>query len=430
MIRIQRVEPDSIAADLELPVGLAILSINGRAIRDGLDLLFYQADESLSIEAETLGGEPLLLEIEKPEDEPLGIVPEPDKIRRCTNACPFCFVKGNPSLEKLRPGLYIKDDDFRLSFLFGHYITLTNLRDEDWDRIFEQRLSPLYVSVHATDPDARLAMLKNPRSAMIGHDLDRLAAGGIRVHAQVVLCPGVNDGPILSRTIEDLYGRGDAIRSLSIVPVGLTSYNADRGVRPLTPAECTAAIERIDAARDRASRERESRWCYAADEIYLQAGLEPPGSAYFDDQELESNGVGAISMLTDRVRGALPRLPRLADQRIVVVTGRSMGPTMTRLMEEVRAATGARIETAAVSNTLYGPMVTTAGLLPGSDHLAALAPYRDFDAALISRHALDDREMFLDDMSLGELRAALAGLTIVPSWDVVDALPDLAAIAA
>lgn len=422
MIRIQRIEPDSIAEELALPVGLAVLSINGQPIRDGLDLLFYQADEQLVIEAETSDGESLVLEIEKPVDEPLGIVPEPDKIRRCTNACPFCFVKGNPRLEKLRPGLYIKDDDYRLSFLYGHYITLTNLRPDDWDRIFEQRLSPLYVSVHATDPAARLAMLKNPRSAAINEDLDRLAAGGILVHAQVVLCPEVNDGEILHHTMSSLYGRGGSIRSLSIVPVGLTAYNDDRGIRGLTREECASTIEAVDRARAGALAERGYGWCYAADELYLQAGLETPGASYFDERDLASNGVGAISVLTDRVAAGLDRLPRLAGRRIVAVTGRSMGPSLSALMKDVAAATGSEVETAVTANTLYGPMVTTAGLLPGEDHLTALEPYRDYDLALISAHALNDHDLFLDDMSLGDLTAALGGLRIEPSYDVIDVL--------
>jgi len=285
--------------------------------------------------AEQQTGERFLFEIEKPADEPLGIVPEPDKIRRCTNACPFCFVKGNPKLDKLRAPLYVKDDDYRLSFLHGHYITLTNLRPDDWDRIFEQRLSPLYVSVHSTDSAVRLRMLKNPRSANIGQDLDRLAGGRIVVHAQVVLCPEVNDGEHLTRTIEDLYRRGEAIRSLSIVPVGLTSWNAAMGGRTLEPAECRAALNAVDAIRERALSERGQGWCYAADELYLQAGLEPPGAGYFDDQELESNGVGAISTLTDRVTGQLEALGPLEGYRVVAVTGTSMGPTMTRLAGRV-----------------------------------------------------------------------------------------------
>ncbi len=422
MIRIAHIEPGSIADDLGLPVGLAILSINGQPVRDGLDLLFRQADEELVVETETAAGERLVYEIEKPPDEPLGIVPEPDKIRRCTNACPFCFVKGNPKLDKLRAGLYVKDDDYRLSFLFGHYVTLTNLRPDDWERIFSQRLSPLYVSVHATDPEVRLAMLKNPRSAGIERDLDRLARGGIVVHAQVVLCPGVNDGRVLTRTIDDLYARGEAIRSLSVVPVGLTSYNADRGVRALTAEECRVTLADIDRARARALEERGTGWCYAADEIFLQAGLELPGREYFDDQDLESNGVGAISSLVERVRTGLSRLPDLGGTRVVAVTGTSMGPSLERLARDIARRTGATVDTAITPNTLYGPGVTTAGLLSGEDHARALEPYRHFDVALVSAHALDDRERFIDDVTLEDLRRRCGGLRVEPSYDLIDVL--------
>ncbi len=425
MIRVASVKPGSIAADLELPAGLAVLEINGKPIRDSLDLLFHQAEPALRVLAERQTGERLLFEIEKPADEPLGIVPEPDKIRRCTNACPFCFVKGNPKLDKLRAPLYVKDDDYRLSFLHGHYITLTNLRPDDWDRIFEQRLSPLYVSVHSTDPAVRLRMLKNPRSANIGQDLDRLAEGRIVVHAQIVLCPEVNDGRHLTRTIEDLYRRGEAIRSLSIVPVGLTSWNAALGGRTLEPAECRAALDAVDAIRERALPERGQGWCYAADELYLQAGLEPPGAGYFDDHELESNGVGAISTLTDRVTGQLEALGPLEGCRVVAVTGTSMGPTMTRLADRVARRTGAEVSTLAVENTLYGPMVTTAGLLPGADHRNALLDAGDFDVALFSAQALNDGDIFLDDVSLSELRAGFPGRRVEPSHDLVDVLSRL-----
>jgi len=425
MIRVASVKPGSIAADLELPAGLAVLEINGKPIRDSLDLLFHQAEPALRVLAERQTGERLLFEIEKPADEPLGIVPEPDKIRRCTNACPFCFVKGNPKLDKLRAPLYVKDDDYRLSFLHGHYITLTNLRPDDWDRIFEQRLSPLYVSVHSTDPAVRLRMLKNPRSANIGQDLDRLAEGRIVVHAQIVLCPEVNDGRHLTRTIEDLYRRGEGIRSLSIVPVGLTSWNAALGGRTLEPAECRAALDAVDAIRERALPERGQGWCYAADELYLQAGLEPPGAGYFDDHELESNGVGAISTLTDRVTGQLEALGPLEGCRVVAVTGTSMGPTMTRLADRVARRTGAEVSTLAVENTLYGPMVTTAGLLPGADHRNALLDAGDFDVALFSAQALNDGDIFLDDVSLSELRAGFPGRRVEPPHDLVDVLSRL-----
>ncbi len=424
MIRIASIQPGTIAAELDLPVGLALFEINGHPIRDGLDLVFYQAEEALIISAEDPEGEALILEIEKDADQPLGLVPEPDKIRRCTNACPFCFVKGNPKLEKLRAGLYIKDDDYRLSFLYGHYITLTNLRPDDWDRIFEQRLTPLYVSVHATDPDVRLAMLKNPRSAQINADLDRLAAGGILVHAQVVLCPEVNDGETLIQTMDELYARGDHIRSLSIVPVGLTSHNEARGGRGLTREECVDTIEAVDRIRGRAVVDRGTGWCYAADELYLQAGLEPPGADYFDDNELESNGVGAISHLSARVRAGLGKLPRLDGKRIVAVTGASMGPTMQRLTAELSEATGANVETLVAPNTLYGPMVTTAGLLPGIDYATALDGAGAFDVALFSAQALNDGQLFLDDMSLSELVDRYPESRILPSQDLIDVLSE------
>lgn len=422
MIRVQSVRPDSIAEEIGVEPGTTLLTINSHEIRDSLDLMFYEADPELIVEAAESDGRPVVYDIRKDPNLVLGIVPEPDKVRRCTNACPFCFVKGNPKAEKLRANLYIKDDDYRLSFMFGHYVTLTNLREEDWERIFEQRLSPLYVSVHATDPDARLKMLVNPHSAKINDHLDRLAEGGIEIHAQIVLCPDVNDGEILERTIEDLYARGEDVLSLSVVPVGLTNFNADRGIRPLTAAECRAAIEMIDEARERARSERGTAWCYAADELFLQAEVDVPGADYFDDQELMANGVGAISILRDRVREDLEGLPRLEGRRIVLVTGTSMSRHLEELAGEIAAAIGARVDTAPVVNGLYGPMVTTAGLLGGADHLRALEPYRDYDLALFSRTALNDDELFLDDMRLEDLQAELPELEICPSDHITETL--------
>lgn len=422
MIRIASIEPDSIADELNLPVGLTVLEINGHPIQDSLDLIFYQAEERVLVTAEQSGGEPLILEIDKSPDEPLGIIPEPDKIRRCTNACSFCFVKGNPKADKLRDSLYIKDDDYRLSFLHGHYITLTNLRSNDWDRIFEQRLSPLYVSVHATQPDVRLSMLKNPRSAFINEDLDRLREGGVVVHAQVVLCPEVNDGPILLRTMENLYSRGDDIQTLSIVPVGLTAYNHDRGGRNLTRDECLLALDSIELIRKRALDERGVGWCYAADELFLQAGLEPPGSDYFDDDDLESNGVGAISWISERVREGLDGLPLRPGVRIAAVTGKSMAETLKRLIADIEVATEARFQTVVLENSLYGPSVTSAGLLSGADHANGLERAEPFDLALFSALALNEHGKFLDDLTLTELRSQFPDRRIEPSYDLIDTL--------
>lgn len=423
MIRVAEVRRRSIAEELGIQPGTRLLRLNGNELRDSVDLQFYQARSTVELEAELPDGQPVIYDIEKGPDDSLGIIPEPDKIRRCTNACPFCFVHGNPKQDKLRRSLYVKDDDYRLSFLYGHYVTLTNLREEDWERIVEQRLSPLFVSVHATDPEVRLSILKNPRSADINEHLDRLQKGRIRFHTQVVLCPGVNDGAVLRRTIDDLYARGAAVPSLSVVPVGLTSYNEDSGIRSLRPGECRAALDLVERARRRARSDgRDTAWCYASDDLFLQAGLEPPGPDYFDDGALTANGVGAISELRTRVRGALDGLPELRGRQIALVTGTAMESTLEELAGEIAAATGARVETAGVENSLYGPQVTSAALLPGRDVLRALRPFRGFDRAFFTEKALNDSDLFLDDVSLEELRDALPDLEICPSRHVTDAL--------
>lgn len=422
MVRVARVRRNSIGADLEIPPGAALISINRRDLRDSLDLRFYEADAEILLAVRLPSGQSVEYDIEKHPDETLGLIPEIDKVRRCTNACPFCFVKGNPKATRLRQPLYVKDDDYRLSFMFGHYVTLTNLRDDDWERIFEQRLSPLYVSVHATDPDARLRMLINPGAALIDEHLDRLAAGAIRVHAQVVLCPELNAGQILERTIGDLYSRGDDVLSLSIVPVGLTNFNLDRGVRPLTPEECVDSLAMVDAIRRRAIEERGRAWCYAADEMFLQADLALPDPGYFDDHELVANGVGAVSALTSAIRSDLVDLPSLRGKSIVLVTGTSMRPHLASLAGEIAGSTGASVTTVAAPNSIYGPMVTTAGLLAGADHARALEPFRDFDLALFSRSALNDQDLFLDDLSLSDLRQGMPELRICPSEHVTDTL--------
>lgn len=423
MIRVAEVRPGSIADELGVPEGTALLRLNGHELRDALDLQFYQAEARVELEAELPDGEAVVFDIEKGPDDSIGLVPEPDKVRRCTNACPFCFIHGNPKKDKLRKSLYVKDDDYRLSFMYGHYVTLTNLREEDWERIFRQRLSPLFVSVHATDPEVRLSILKNPRSTEIREHLDRLQEGGIRFHTQVVLCPGVNDGEVLQRTIDDLFARGPDVLSLSVVPVGLTRFNAGDGMRRLTEEEADGALEQVRDARARARREgRDTAWCYAADDLFLQAGREPPGPEYFDDGALTANGVGAISQLRTRVRDDLGALPDLRHRRVVLLTGKGMGPTLEELSGEIASASGARVAVVALENSLYGPGVTSAALLPGRDHVRGLQGYSDWDLALFTSDAVNSDGYFLDDLSLGELNDEYPELDVCPSRHVTDAL--------
>jgi NifB/MoaA-like Fe-S oxidoreductase len=238
----------------------------------------------------------------------------------------------------------------------------------------------------------------------------------------VVLCPGINDGEILNRTIEDLYGRGEWILSLSVVPVGLTNYNHDRGGRQLSETESARALTQIDGIRARALDERGHGWCYAADELFLQAGAAVPRSRYYDDRELVGNGVGAMAELGDLIRADLPRLGGLDGCKLLLLTGTSMGPYLDVLGTEIAEASGARVDTIAIQNSLYGPLVTTAGLLAGRDYVEAARSRADADTVIFSRLALNAENLFLDDMSLAELQAALPDVDIWPSEHVTDVL--------
>src|SRR5688500_13774398 len=259
MVRIAEIVPDSIASDLQLQIGSRVVRINGELVRDAIDYRFLEVDGTLELEVAEPGcDESVIYEIEKDAGETLGIVPAADPVRQCANKCVFCFIDGNPA--DARKSLHLKDDDFRLSFTYGSYVTLTNLGPKGFERLIEQRLSPLYVSVHATEPELRMRLLGVERGGDIMEQLRTLADAGIDVHTQVVLCPEWNDGVHLQRTIDELWSIGPAVLSLSIVPVGLTQYNLNRPVRLLTAAEATIALDQVDAARARALRERGTGW--------------------------------------------------------------------------------------------------------------------------------------------------------------------------
>ncbi|HEX9109077.1 MAG TPA: hypothetical protein VF832_17645, partial [Longimicrobiales bacterium] len=247
MVRIAQILPGSIAEALSLDVGSRILRINGAPVRDVVDFRFLEADAALEVEvAPAAGGESVVYEIEKEPDEALGIVPAADVVRQCANKCVFCFVDGNP--DGARQTLHLKDDDFRLSFTYGSYVTLTNLGPKGFDRLMEQRLSPLYVSVHATEPAVRERLLGVEYGGDIMDRLRRLLDAGLDVHTQVVLCPEWNDGAHLDRTLDNLWSLGPGVLSISVVPVGLTKYNLGRPVRLLTPAEAARAVDQVERA--------------------------------------------------------------------------------------------------------------------------------------------------------------------------------------
>src|SRR5919112_1246750 len=306
MIRVSAVHPESIAAELGLQPGTELLAVNGLVLEDFLDWEFLTAEEEFLLHVRQPDGEEIEFDIERPLTEPLGVALEPPRIRRCANRCDFCFVDGLPS--GLREVLYIRDDDYRLSFRYGNFATLTNLKPHDVQRIIEYRLSPLYVSVHATDPVVRRFLLRNPTAPDILPQLRRFADHGIEFHTQVVMSPGVNDGAVLRQTLDELYAFGPAILGCSVVPVGLTEFSKHHLVREPTAQECRAAIELIEARSSVARRERGKHWAYGADELYLRAGVELPPAEIYDDFDQVENGVGSVRWLQRRIAADADRL--------------------------------------------------------------------------------------------------------------------------
>jgi len=405
MVRIAEILPDSIADELHLRIGSRIVRINGEPVRDTIDLRFMEAEGRMELEVHDTAGGAVIYEIDKDDGEGLGVVPAPDPVRECANKCVFCFIDGNPP--DVRDSLHLRDDDFRLSFTYGSYVTLTNLGPRGFQRLIDQKLSPLYVSVHATEPEVRMRLLGVPRGGDIVERLTRLVEADISVHTQVVLCPGWNDGDHLERTIRDLWALGPDVLSLSVVPVGLTRYNLGRPVRLLRPEEARTAIGQLATARARARTERGIGWAYAADELYLLAGEPLPSGDYYDDWPLTENGVGAVRTFMDDAEVLMRAAPDLSGRRIGVITGTRMGQVMTPLMERLSAATRATFVVLPVENRLFGSTVTTAGLLPGADIQATIAVAEAgarLDTVLLPAEALNDDALFIDSLPLEDLR--------------------------
>lgn len=420
MVRIAEIEAGSIADELNLEIGSRVVRINGERVRDGIDLTFLLSETELELEMVGSDGETVVYEIEREPGDPIGIVPAPDTIRECANKCVFCFIDGNP--KDARPTLWLRDDDFRLSFTYGSYVTLTNLGPKGLARLVEQRISPLYVSVHATEPEVRERLLVNQRAGLIMDQLRELIEGGLEIHSQIVLCPEWNDGPHLDRTIADLWAFGPAIRSLSVVPVGLTKYNLDRPVRLLTSSEAGAAIDRVEEARAVALASRGVGWCYAADEMYLIAGRELPDRPYYDDGALYENGVGAIRRFLDGFDEGLGGLPRFEGRRLRLVTGGSMAPFLRGIEGRLERATGADVEVVRVENRYFGPSVTIAGLLGGEDILHALGDGRPDDLVVLPAEAFNGDDAFIDNLPFTEFARRAGPVEIRRGFEITEAL--------
>ncbi len=400
---IASIQENSIAAELGWRPGDALISINGHRLRDVIDYRFYGAEEWLSVVLER-AGERFVYEIERHYDEDLGVEfsqPLFDGLRRCTNRCQFCFIDGLPP--GLRPSLYIKDDDYRYSFLLGNFVTLTNLTEEDWERLAEQRLSPLYVSVHASDAALRRRLLGRETPNLL-EQLQRLGEMGLQVHAQIVLVPGLNDGLALERTVSDLGALYPTVQSISVVPVGLTRYH--RGpCRVYTSPEAIPIVEQI------AAWQRQFRSChglnlvYASDEWYLLAGQDlPPADDYDGFPQLE-NGVGLTRSFLDEWRAASSQqqvTPQIQGKKITLVCGELIAPIMRQLTASFA------VEVLPVVNEFFGPTVTVSGLLTGQDVVGALQSPPPGGLVLLPRAMFEaSGQMTLDDLTLPDIANVL-----------------------
>jgi len=419
MVKVSRIDKDSIADELGIVAGTELISVNGRPLADFLDWEFLTADEELVIEARQPDGEEIVYELERLDGEPLGVSLQPPTVRRCANRCEFCFIEGLPA--GLRKPLYIRDDDYRLSFAYGNFATLSNVKERDIERILEYRLSPLYVSVHATNHEARKVLLNNQRVPDIKAQLSRLAAGGIQFHTQMVVVPGLNDGEVLEESLTDLWNMGDAALSAAVVPVGITQFSHLYTGKTMDRRTAGAILDQVERWGKRAKRERGETWVSGSDELYMLAGRELPGPEHYGEFAQIENGVGAVTALRMRVAAGLDRVGRREGQRIGVVTGSAMAPLMAPLLDQLTDVSGATFELIVAENSLFGPTITTAGLLVGRDIMSALANRHDLDIALIPAETINEDSVFLDDFTLDAVRGSLP-MPIFPSYDFIDVL--------
>ncbi len=410
-LTVARVKPGSIAEEIGIGQGDRLIAVNDTPVRDLIDYRFLEADEDISLELKKADGEEWILELEKDCDQDLGLEFEGagfGRTTRCSNHCIFCFVDQMPP--GLRKTLYVKDDDYRLSFWSGNFITLTNVTGKEMQRIVSMRLSPLYISVHSTNPELRRRMLGNSRAGLIMEQLQELAAAGIEMHTQVVACPGLNDGRELARTVEDLSGLWPEVRSLAVVPVGLTRFRQScYPLRGYTRAEARRLLRWLRARQEESLRTRGNPFVFASDEFYLLSGEEiPPVERYAGFPQLE-NGVGLTRLFLEEWEEARVRLFRKRiEKKITLVTGvlgkQFLGPVAAAL----NRVEGLQATLKVVRNDFFGENVTVAGLITGADLVSRILPSETGDLLVLPAVSLKkDEPVFLDGISLPELSRRL-----------------------
>jgi len=429
MVRVEKVLPDSPIGAGRVAPGDQLVTINGVEMRDLLDVRFAAAEAELDLEFLRPGGEQLRLSVRKHPDADIGLEFEPMKIRSCNNKCDFCFVFQQPK-KTMRRELYIMDDDFRYSFLYGNFVTLTNINEDDVNRIIEQKLSPLYISVHCTDDAVRRDFLRSHNAWPIMPLLQRLAAAGIRMHTQVVLVPDFNDGRYLEQTIDDLAGLYPMVESLGVVPVGLTRYRMD--LPNVKSVSRTYARKAVRYLRERTVAFRRSLGCgfvYTADEFLILAGEPFPRAPYYDDFPQLENGIGMARQALDHFARARRTLPARVHQPLTLhwVTGRSAATFLIpRVLEPLARIEGLTVKPVVVSNRFFGDSVTVSGLLTGRDMLETLLAASPTEGVvLLPPNCLNTDGLFLDDLRPAMLSDELGLPVIQGEYEFVPQLNEL-----
>jgi putative radical SAM enzyme (TIGR03279 family) len=408
---ITAIAPDSVGAELELEPGDRILRVNGRPVRDYLDFRFQTGGETeMVIDVRKRNGEHWELNVERDEGEDLGVSFEQIVPRQCANECLFCFCKGNP--EDARPSLFVRDEDVRLSFLYGNYTTLTSITDDEMQRVIEQRLSPQYVSVHATDLEVRAYLLGiDKKRADISGKMRRLLDAGIEIHAQVVLCPGINDGEVLRRTIYDLAEFYPRIRSVAIVPLGLTRYLSDPRLTPVSGEFCRTTIDEVAKIQADLRQRLQTTFAFLGDEIYLRAGDPVPDRKHYGEYPQIEDGIGMVrsfandfdALMRKLARGSPKGVRARSQFRGTIMTGTLFAPQLQKMIDRFNRRFGAGLSVLPVANDYFGGDVSVAGLLTGRDFLSARKQVQG-DFAVIPRVSLkSDEPIMLDGMRLSDL---------------------------
>jgi len=407
MLEILSVQPASPAAQLGLLSHDKLISINGNQINDRLDFTYFIQEEVLEFKIWRNNSEISIQSADNTafSETDWGLELEDYKIKSCGNNCVFCFVHQNP--RGLRSTLYVKDEDYRFSFLHGSYFTLTNITKTELERIVTMRLSPLYISVHATRPDIRKSLLGIKKEDNILKKIDYLTAHGIELHTQIVLCPDLNDGEVLKETVLELAARHPGIASVAVVPVGKTSHrNQLPQIRSVTPTDAQQVIMIIDELQTELLPKLETRFVYAADEFYLRAGQPLPEADYYENYDQYENGIGLVRSFLDELAAYRKKLPKALKKpkKVVLVSGKAFSPvlkdSLLPLLQKIRDLD---IEVVAAENRLFGPEVTVAGLLSGRDILAAVnsCGYQP-DLIVLPPTCLNFDNLFLDDLTLQE----------------------------